>query len=392
MRCRVPFVFARSAAALAILALGAAGPAAAQDAESPLARAVRSGDQATVGALLDGGADPTEADADGDTPLHYAARYAHPDLVRLLAQQGAALDARGRSGMTPLMQAAAWSGDSAEAARALVEAGADVSATADDGRTALHYAAAFDAPAVARVLLDAGADPDADAEGEYSRSGTPLFWAFSGGVEASVAPLLLEAGADPLADSPAGVPVVAVAARDGHLGLVLPILEARPETRLPAMVGLAAERGDAAGVGALLALGLPPDAERGFGQTPLVDATILPGDWVVETMGEAYDPAGVLRALLDAGADPDLRGTASGLSAPTPLQNAAWEGRADLVALLLDAGADPAATATVFDEEAGAPRTALELARYRLDGLATEDSYGPRPDARDLLAVIALLD
>ncbi len=131
-----------------------------------LVAAVKRGDAATAGALLD--ADPTLLSArDGTMPLlQVAAMYgyngrgrSHQAVVDLLLDRGAPLD----------LAAAAYLDDPARAA-ALLDAAPDAAAAVQEadaeGLTALHFAAERGATAVARLLLDAGADPDAvDAYG-----------------------------------------------------------------------------------------------------------------------------------------------------------------------------------------------------------------------------------
>ena len=57
---------------------------------------------ATVGALLDAGADVNQANTDGDTPLHSAAGAGAVPLIQLLADRGASLEVVNRNGQTPL--------------------------------------------------------------------------------------------------------------------------------------------------------------------------------------------------------------------------------------------------------------------------------------------------
>ena len=282
---------------------------------------------------------------------------------------------------------AARSDDAATAAR-LIADGADPSAPDDSGRTPLAVAAAFDAPAVAALLLGAGADPDAAPPNAYGEpTATPLFWAFNGGVEASVAPLLLAAGADAFAPVPlSDLPTIAIAAREGHLGVVLPYLRAHPDAVVPAMLPLAAARGDAAGVDSLLALGVALDGVL-YGDRPALHAAATrPGEYLLDDLGDAYDAVGVVQRLLAAGLDPNADGCAEVCG--TPLHVAAWEGRADVVAALLAGGGDPARTTDFF----GDALDAASVARARLDGLADEDGYGPAPTAAELRATLAVLE
>ena len=92
---------------------------------APLHLAARSGSAAVAGLLLDAGADPAAAAAGtGTTPLHLAAAAGSTELVTALAERDADPNAREAVwGQTPLMFAAAM--NRAEAIRALLAAGAD---------------------------------------------------------------------------------------------------------------------------------------------------------------------------------------------------------------------------------------------------------------------------
>ena len=92
------------------------------------------------------------------TPLMVASRAGHAGIVRLLADAGANLEATTETGETALHYAA-WSGNP-EIALALAEKGARVDARETaNGQTPLMFAAAYGRTEVVRSLLEAGADP-----------------------------------------------------------------------------------------------------------------------------------------------------------------------------------------------------------------------------------------
>ena len=100
------------------------------------------------------------------TPLHLAARGAHTASVRLLVEVGAEVTAATtNSGATPLHLAAAADGGE-DAVSALIEAGADVNAKerAAGGQTPLMFAASYGRTESAKRLLAAGADPAVTTE------------------------------------------------------------------------------------------------------------------------------------------------------------------------------------------------------------------------------------
>lgn len=94
---------------------------------APLHLAARSGSTEVAELLLEAGADPlSAAQGTGATPLHLASAAGAPELVALLLERGADPNAQDRAwGQTPLVFAAAL--NRADAIRALVAGGADPS-------------------------------------------------------------------------------------------------------------------------------------------------------------------------------------------------------------------------------------------------------------------------
>ena len=110
--------------------------------------------------LLEAGADVNAADDHGVTPLERAAENASIAMVETLLAAGADVDAARTSGLTPLMTAARTG--SVDVVRALVSGGADVDATVTaTGSTALMWAVSERHAGIVRLLLAAGADPRA---------------------------------------------------------------------------------------------------------------------------------------------------------------------------------------------------------------------------------------
>jgi ankyrin repeat protein len=227
--------------------------------------------------------------------------------------------------------------------------------------TALHWAAEGGRPEVAERLLGAGADPNV-VDSWYGVG--PLGWATfvdcgppTRGDRTAVVDLLLARGAvkDPYTAVIRGWPDAW--SPDGALGFV-------GEERTPLHV--AAIHGKADAVDALLARGADPSRVDLVGATPRAldrsgripddpadaGARLLRGD---PTAAAAADPRllhlavqrddlATLRALLAAGASPDVRVPAlvqEVRSAVTPLFRCARGGRLEAAVALLDAGADP---------------------------------------------------
>jgi len=150
-----------------------------------------------------------------------------------------------------------------QAVRTLVRDGADVNAAQADGMTALHWAALNRDLEMTRVLLYAGAHPHATTRlGGYTAADLAAKRGFP-----EVLRTLLDGGADPTAVTETGV----------------------------SPLHLAAESGDVETVEVLLGRGASVDVrDRHSDRTPLMFATAL-------------GRLGVMRALLDAGADPTLQ-------------------------------------------------------------------------------------
>jgi ankyrin repeat protein len=179
----------RQSIVLAVLACGTA-----ERVEGQLVEAARSGDGATVRALLTQGADVKEATGDGMTALHAAAERGHAAIVDMLIERHAAVEPKTRIGSyTPLHLAAL--GAHAAVAEKLLDAGADPNAvTTNTGVTPLHLAAAaLDGAETVAVLLEHGADPDAR---ESSAGQTPLMFAAAENRAAAIRELIGR-GADP---------------------------------------------------------------------------------------------------------------------------------------------------------------------------------------------------
>ncbi len=143
----------------ALLERGADPNEAQGDGMTALHWAAHEGREELARLLVDEGAalDPVTRIADY-TPLHLAARSGHGAVVRLLAEAGADVEARtGSGGATPLHLAAG--AGSVEGVRALLDAGAVVDAPERSwGQTPLMFAASAGRTEVVRLLLERGAD------------------------------------------------------------------------------------------------------------------------------------------------------------------------------------------------------------------------------------------
>jgi ankyrin repeat protein len=159
--------------------------------DSPITKAVKSGDLATVRKLIAAHADVNAPWGDGSTPLLWAAHDSDVEMVRVLLAAGAKPDVANNYGVTPLLDASR-TGDVAMM-ETLLKAGADPKRTHTEGETPLMAASrAGSVPAVA-LLLDRGADVNAADAFQHE---TALMWASAEG-HLDVVDTLLKAGANP---------------------------------------------------------------------------------------------------------------------------------------------------------------------------------------------------
>jgi hypothetical protein len=180
-------------------------PAAADDLQTSLLKAITDRDVAAARAALDKGADPNAAGEFGRTPLHEAAKES-AEIVELLLVSGAKPNALDGDGRTPLHLAYSDSaalllrhkadflildkkGNSAlhtaaeadaQMCRLLVEAGIPVDARNNSGLTPLHFAALQANKNAADYLLSKGADINAQTLAPYSYKWTYIAWDVQG--------------------------------------------------------------------------------------------------------------------------------------------------------------------------------------------------------------------
>jgi ankyrin repeat protein len=303
-----------AALALTLLVSAATPP------DSPVADAAMRGDQGSVRALLQQGADVNAAQGDGMTALHWAADRGDLEMARMLVYAGAGLEAVTRMAEYTPLHLASRAGHGA-VVRALLEAGSDPAApTGSGGATPLHLAAAAgDAEAVA-ALIEHGGDVDAREE----RAGqTPLiFAAAQNRVEAIRA--LLAGGADPsLTTTVVDMVELEESLRGGEQDRVRQQINAQLAARAAQEQKEEGEEEEKPAE-APKPLSMGQQVGHMGGMTALLHAA-------------RQGHAGAVEALLDAGADID-QVSADGT---TPIFIAALNGRFDLVLALLERGADP---------------------------------------------------
>ncbi len=331
---------------------------------------------------------PSQAvDADGMTPLHWAAYADDVDTALALLETGADPGARNRYGVTPLSLAAL--NGNASLIEALLEAGADPNTITREGETVLMIAARTGRTDAVRALLAAGADPDAR---EAWQEQTALMWAAAennaGAIEA-----LAAAGADtdlrsrvwefPEYKYETNGMAVFQLPRGGWTALMFAARQnAQDAARALARAGADLDAVDGDGSTALqlavinihydlaallIELGADPDVRDSSGMTALYAAVDMRAPAGMMTRpnpklpnAARLDAAGLVRVLLENGADPDLAltkpiigrhnnlvGDTSLGEGATPLARAARRNDLEAMRMLLEHGAD--ATLTLKD-------------------------------------------
>jgi ankyrin repeat protein len=233
-------------------------------------------------------------------------------------------------------------------ARALLKDASQVRATEADGSTALHWAVQADDIEMIRLLLDAGANPAAT-----TRYGiAPLFLAAVNGSRTATE-ILLKAGASPNVALPEGETILMTAARTGSAAVIDLLLdrganvEAREHWYGETPLMWAAAEDHAAAVRTLAAHGADLNARStlfDFARRRSGQSILSLGQWTALMYSARQGALEATRALLEAGADPNLTDP----DGATALVLAIINSHYDVAALLAEKGADP----NIADKEA----------------------------------------
>ena len=185
-----------------------------------LANAAEAGQQDTVRALLQQGADPNAGQADGMTALHWAAHANDMAVAKLLLEAGAQAGTSNRYGITPLFLAC--ENGNAAMATLLLQSGADPNAMLRGGETVLMTAARTGDVDTVKTLLAHGAEVGIreDISGQSA-----LMWAAAEG-HAGVVQKLLDKGADIDLRLASGFTPLLFAVREGHIEVTRVLLDA----------------------------------------------------------------------------------------------------------------------------------------------------------------------
>ena len=365
---------------------------------TPLHVASRAAQASLVDALLGAGADALAATETGATALHFAAAAGSPQAIEALVRHGADPDAREPEwGQTPIMFAAA--AGRAGSVRALLDAGADASLSA----YVLDVVArdAWDQldrrERNARIAaLRVGRTPPAPAE----RGAAPMPTAGAG---PGLQPVRLEDPEEPtcsgclgnyadLVGTHGGLTALLLAAREGHEDVAFALLErgadidrrSAADGTTPLLMAMINGHFDLAM--RFFAEGADPGLASDAGATPLYAAINMhwapkarhPQPTDVHQQEWAY--LEVMRTLLEAGVDPNLRLAKSlwfttynrdllgvDRTGATPFWRAAHALDIDGMKLLLEYGADPTLPTTKVEERPVRPGRPGRPFRARAD-------------------------
>jgi uncharacterized protein len=283
-----------------------------------LMAAVKSGDAATIRAILKAGANPNAPAPDGLTPLHLAVHLDNFEIVDLLLKAGANPSTLTRYNIAPLTLAAE-NGNAGMIDR-LLEAGADPNTVSEEGQTALMTASMNGKVDAVRALLRKGAKVNL---AESFRGQTALMFAAGNG-NTKAAEMLIEFGADMKARSKAGFTALLFAVRNNQLDAAKFLLQHGAEVNyaLPdgtAALNMAVLNADFDLASMLLDFGANPNQRDPRGM-PLHTVVWLhqpgaPPDFAMSGVDPQPPPKPsgrlghleIAKKLLDKGADPNAR-------------------------------------------------------------------------------------
>ena len=289
--------------------------------DNALVTAAKSGDIATVKALIAKRVNVNEPGTDGSSALLWAAYHSDLDMTRALLAAGASVNTANRYGLTPLLQASR--NGATPVLQALVRAGADPKRAHLEGETPLMAAARTGSLENVKLLLEAGADANGT---DAFQQQTALMWAAAEG-HAEVIKALLAAGADANAKA--------------HVNAITERKNSDFPTGGFTALMFAAREGHEAAVRALIAGGADPKAVNGDNATAMAIAIV-------------NDRLDLAKTMLDLGADAndgslffavDMHDATTDMRAKDGSRlRADFDNKLtalDLVKMLLDKGADP---------------------------------------------------
>lgn len=331
-----------------------ASEAAAPDGTTPLHQAVRQNDLKTVEALIKRGANVKAATRYGVTPIGLAAMNGNAAILRRLLDAGADVNTATPGGETALMTASRTG--NADAVTLLLDRGATINAKDSvHAQTALMWAVTENHAAIVKLLAARGADVNARTtvttpRGEYVA-------ARAGGASGTG---IIRQRALPKSDG--GMTPLLFAVRDGNVEMTRLLLELGADLKqssgnhtTPLLIALL--NGQVALAKELLDRGADANTADDFHRAALfaaIDLRNFNHDKYPFMYNDGHDPLELIKALLDKGADPNLRtdtvpvhglmqfdASWVNFDGQTPFIRAALSGDIEVMRLLLQHGADP---------------------------------------------------
>ena len=301
-----------------------------EEGETLLHKAVKLDKIAVVKSLVAEGADVNAKDNDGKTPLDLAKERECTEIVDCLTNLADTLTA-GHSAEVPAEIITAE--EQAEIDKFCAEYGKDVKATDEEGRTLLHQAVDLGNFAVVKYLVSQGADVRA-----RNARGDTLLHLASQKKSVEVVKFLVSQGADIRARSVLGSLPIHDAAGNGSVEVIEFLISQGTDIRAKDMLGetpihKAAQRGNVENVKFLISQGVEMNAEINNGDTPLHVAS-----W--------YGHLEVVKYLVSISANIRARNNRGG----TPLHEAAEKGHLEIVKFLDSNGAEINAKANSENE------------------------------------------
>lgn len=295
-----------------------------------------------------------KAGEDELTLLTFAVAGGHENIIRLLLARGANIEAKGKSESTPLVEAIGQG--RLNIIKLLVDNGVNVNAISDDSRP-LELAIVLGNPEIIKILIDAQADLEAkDLNGK-----TALLKAVDD-ENMPIVKLLLEHGANINTQADKGQAPLHIAAKKGNITILQLLLTKKATIDIQTADGATplffATATNIDCVDLLLKNGADPNANSRFG-TPFAQAVLsgneklihlflntgkIDPDTVTIMLYEAIAKkhGGVVKLLLESGADPDAKNVVSANpTGRTPLHEAIDSKFEPIVKLLLERNANP---------------------------------------------------
>ena len=295
-----------------------------------LHQAAKSGDAVAIKSLLLDGIAVDIKNEFQQTPLHYAVVYGQLETVRDLIRKNALVGVEDNWGLTPLHMAAHQG--HTMIIQLLVGSKAQIEAKDEGKRRPLHYAASNGHTRAMEILLFVGAEVDVKTR----RGNTALHMAADNGHVGTVRALIETRKSLIDVKNWGGALPSTFAVQSGHTDIIKVLLGAGASSeRINALLRDAVYANQFEPTKLLLERGADPDQAVNVVQGGMKDRKTL----LCAAVFDGHIP--VVKLLLDAKADPNLKIYNPEGNDLTALHQAVYCGHAEVVKFLLDSGANP---------------------------------------------------